>query len=312
MHSADRGSLPAGADAAQARFYCLALSGSSARGVIRGWIDQPLPDAVRHMRDWFDDLTITLDRPLVDPSDKTKDTKKRRCLAEFGATWSHWPLWKLIASLEGKGDTSAELAQLRPLLFDCALLGRAHPVPCELILLACRRIATSGDCSPVRAALIQLLLRRHLLQTTQLNLTTMPDTDQHIQKSAAFACGRLLRVLEGIQHAALKDRNASVVDKFYSSASATPGAVLGLLVANAQPHLAKLRKDPATAGLAHWFDAQLAEIAEVIVENNGYPKTNDPAGQGKFALGFYYQRVLARKQKPEAEDDSVTEAEATA
>lgn len=306
MRSADRGAVPAGAEAARARFYCLALSGSSARGVIRGWIDQPLGDAMRNMREWFEDLTLPLDRPIFDPGDKTKDSRKRRRLAEFGANWSRWPLWQLLSILEGKGDTTAELMRLRPLLFECALLGRARPVPQELLLLACRRIATSGDSPPARAALIQLLLRRHLFQTTQPKLT-MPETDQHIQNSAAFACGRLLRVLERIQQRALGDRNASVVDKFYSSASATPGAVLGLLVANAQPHLAKLRKDPASVGLAHWFDAQLADIAEVIVNHDGYPKTNDPIGQGEFALGFYYQRVLGRRQKPEAEDDSASE-----
>lgn len=82
--SAETGSLPAGADPASVRFYCLALSGSSARGVIRGWIDQPLHDAVRHMREWFEDLTIPLDRAVFDPNDKTKDPKKRRRLAEVG------------------------------------------------------------------------------------------------------------------------------------------------------------------------------------------------------------------------------------
>ena len=54
--SPDAGTLPAGADDAGARFYCLALSGSSARGVIRGWIDQPLKHAVEHMQSWFADL----------------------------------------------------------------------------------------------------------------------------------------------------------------------------------------------------------------------------------------------------------------
>jgi CRISPR-associated protein Csd1 len=305
--SADAGTLTAGADAAQARFYCLALSGSSARGVIRGWIDQPLPDAVRHMREWFEDLTIPLDRPIFDPTDKNKDPKKRRRLADTGTPWSRWPLWKLLSALEGKGDTTAELARLRPLLFDCALLGRAQPVSSEILSLACRRIPTSGDCPPIRAALIQLFVRRFHHQS-KVTPTTMSDVDSTIQQSPAFACGRLLRVLEGVQKKALGDRNASVVDKFYSSASATPAAVLGHLVANAQPHLAKLRKDNTTAGLAHWFDEQITDIVEIIVKNGGYPATNNPVGQGEFALGFYFQRILARKQKPEADDTAETEA----
>jgi CRISPR-associated protein Csd1 len=307
IRSADAGTLTAGADAAKARFYCLALSGSSARGVIRGWIDQPLPEAVRHMREWFEDLTIPLDRPIFDPADKNKDLKKRRRLADTGTPWSRWPLWKLLSALEGKSDTTAELARLRPLLFDLALIGRAQPVPGELLSLACRRIATSGDCPPIRAALIQLFVRRFHHQS-KVTPTTMSDVDSTIQQSPAFACGRLLRVLEGVQKKALGDRNASVVDKFYSSASSTPAAVLGHLVANAQPHLAKLRKDKTSAGLAHWFDEQITDIVEIIVKNGGYPSTNNPVGQGEFALGFYYQRILARKQKPEADDTPETEA----
>jgi CRISPR-associated protein Csd1 len=229
-------------------------------------------------------------------------------LAEIGDIESRWPLWKLVSSLEGKSDSSPELARYRTQLFSCALLGRTQPVPLELIAVACRRIATTGDCPPHRAALIQFLLRRYLSQNSDLNLTTMPATDKTIQSSAAFACGRLLRVLESVQKKALGDRNASVVDKFYSSASATPAAVLGSLVAKAQPHLAKMRKDKTSTGLAYWFDEQITEITAIIVEAGGYPSTSSPVAQGEFALGFYYQRILARKQKPEADD---TENETT-
>ncbi|HLP10212.1 MAG TPA: type I-C CRISPR-associated protein Cas8c/Csd1 [Opitutaceae bacterium] len=304
--SPEAGMLSVGADAAAARFFCLALSGSSARGVIRGWIDQPLPDAVRHVKDWFEDLTIPLDRPTFDPNDKSKDPKKRRRLADTGDLSSRWPLWRLVAALEGKGDSSPELARYRTQLFACALLGRTEPVPLELLAVATRRIGTTGDCPPHRAALIQFLLRRRYFQQLELQLTTMSAIDQSIQDSRAFRCGRLLRVLQGIQSKALGDRNASVIDKFYSSASATPASVLGGLVAKAQPHLSKIRKD--TPGLAHWFDEQLTEIVGGIVEQGGFKATHDPAEQGEFALGFYYQRLLARKQKPEADDDTdVTE-----
>jgi CRISPR-associated protein Csd1 len=303
--SVDAGVLSAGADAAAARFYCLALSGSSARGVIRGWIDQPLPAAVAHVRDWFTDLTLPLDRPLFDPNDKSKDPTKRRRVADAGDLCSRWPLWRLVSALEGNGDPGPELARYRTQLFACGLLGRNQPVPLELLSVATRRIATTGDCPPHRAALIQLLLRRRYFQHPELNLTTMSDIDKAIQESRAFRSGRLLRVLQGIQSKALGDRNASVIDKFYSSASATPAAVLGGLVAKAQPHLSKIRKD--SPGLAHWFDEQLTEIVGGIVEHGGFEATHDPAEQGEFALGFYYQRLLARKQKPEADDETAAE-----
>lgn len=135
----------------------------------------------------------------------------------------------------------------------------------------------------------------------------MSAIDQHLQATTAFRSGRLLRVLQGIQSKALGDRNSSVIDKFYSSASATPAAVLGSLIAKAQPHLSKIRKD--SPGLAHWFDEQLTEIVGGIVDQGGFKATHDPVEQGEFALGFYYQRILARKQKPEADDVETEPAE---
>ncbi|MBC7369738.1 MAG: type I-C CRISPR-associated protein Cas8c/Csd1, partial [Undibacterium sp.] len=303
--SPNAGALTAGSDAAAARFYCLALSGSSARGVIRSWIDQPLKDAVSHMRDWFDDLTIPLDRAIYDPRDaKIKDQKKRRVLAAAGDLYSRWPLWRLVSSLEGKGDSSAELARQRTLLFSCALLGRNQPVPLELIAVACRRIATTGECPPPRAALIQFLLRRYLLQQQKLKFTTMSDIDQSIQNSRPFLCGRLLRILESAQYYAVGDVNATVVDKFYSAASATPGSVFGLLMAKLHDHLAKAKKSPKQneQRAAGALTNRVAEISAQLADQGGFPKTFSPEEQGAFALGFYSEKIRRRKEDPAADE----------
>jgi CRISPR-associated protein Csd1 len=303
--SADAGALTAGADAAQARFYCLALSGSSARGVIRSWIDQPLRDAVSHMKEWFEDLTIPLDRAIYDPRDaKIKDVKKRRVLAAAGDDYSRWPLWRLVSALEGKGDSSAELARHRTLLFSCALLGRTQPVPLELIAVACRRIATTGECPPPRAALIQFLLRRYLLQQQKLKFTTMSDIDQSIQNSRPFLCGRLLRILESAQYYAVGDVNATVVDKFYSAASATPGSVFGLLMAKLHDHLAKAKKSskPTEQRAAGALTNRVAEISSQLADQGGFPKTFSPEEQGAFALGFYSEKIRRRKEDPAADE----------
>jgi len=311
--SPDAGALTVGADAAAARFYCLALSGSSARGVIRSWIDQPLKDAVANMKDWFADLSIPLDRTIYDPRDaKIKDAKKRRVLAAAGELYSRWPLWRLVGALEGKGDSSAELARHRTLLFACALLGRTQPIPLELIAVACRRIATTGECPPHRAALIQFLLRRYLLQQQKLNLTAMSDIDQSIQTSRAFLCGRLLRILESAQYYAVGDVNATVVDKFYSAASATPASVFGLLMAKLHDHLAKAKKSPEQnkQRAAGALTNRVAEISAQLAEQGGFPKTFSPEEQGAFALGFYSEKIRRRKEDPAADeklDEAVTE-----
>lgn len=292
------------------RYYCLALSGNSARGIIRDWIDQPLPQALRHVSEWFEDLAIRLDRPIFDPSDKTKDSKKRRRLANAGEIYDRWPLWQLIGSLKGKGDSSeAEVARQRTLLWQCALLGRTHPVPREVLVTACRRIASTGECTPARAALIQFLVSR-ILSNKNPTLMHMNNENSDLHSSPAFLSGRLLRILNSIQKMALGTVNATLVDKFYAAASATPSSVLGGLVGKSNQHLSKIRSQKP--GLAFYFEEQLTEVVGGIVDAGGFRATHDPVEQGQFALGFYFQRVVVKKQKPEADDVSeVTESNET-
>jgi CRISPR-associated protein Csd1 len=283
-----RGTLdPAHADAST-RFYCLSLSGSSARAIVRGWIDQPLPIARENVIRWFNDLTVQLDRTLKDDN---------LIIATNGDLWSRWPLWQLVACLQGKGDSAKqEVAHHRQQLLEMALLGPQGAAPLSLLALAVARIPAANEVTPVRAALIQLLLKRmnkqNNIMKTELNLG---------EQTVAFHCGRLLRLLQSIQSAALGDTNATIVSRFYTGASAMPGGVFGTLLSKSNQHLNKLRGDKPK--LAGWFDVRIAEVVGYIVDGGGFPATNDPVAQGDFALGFYWQRLATKKEKPEAEPD---------
>jgi len=274
------------------RFYCLSLSGSSARGIIRGWIDEPLPVARRNVEHWFEDLTVQLAHPVFD---------KKKQVGNYGEFHHRWPLWQLVACLTGKGESAKEeVAQQREQLWEAALLGRKHPIPLGLLVLAVSRIQTAGDVAPVRAALIRCILNR----LRNRKETMKPELDIGTQ-SVAFHCGRLLRLLQNIQTTALGDTNATVVSKYYAAASATPSSVFGLLLSKVQQHLKKIRGEKA--GLAHYFDTRLSEIAGLIAERGGFPKINQPDAQGEFALGFYFQRLQTKKEKPEAEAEEDNE-----
>jgi CRISPR-associated protein Csd1 len=284
---------------ASTRFYCLSLSGSSARAIVRGWIDQPLPAARRNVQQWFTHLTVELDRHLIED---------KKLIAEPRETWSRWPLWQLVDCLQGKGESAkSAVAQQRQQLWEAAILGR--PIPMSLLSLACSRIPTDtvtegarkGEwrgIRPERAALIQATL----IRLNQRKNTMKTDIDLS-EQPVAFHCGRLLRLLQSIQRAALGDTNATIVSRFYAGASAMPGGVFGSLLSKVQPHLNKVRSDKP--GLAAWFDTRIAEIVGYIVAGGGFPATNDPVAQGEFALGFYWQRLATTKEQPEAESDDL-------
>ena len=284
-----KGSLStAGAEDAT-RFYSLSLSGNSARAIVRGWLDQTLPEAVQHAREWFEDLEIRLDRPIF---------REKEMLAERGTLYHRWPLWQLVNALQGQGESAKEqIIKEQQLLWECALAGRAYPMPPDLLLRAVSRIGSSGELPPVRAALIRCVLNR--LHTINRNHFMKKDLDLQSQ-SRAYHCGRLLRVLSKIQEEALGEVGASVVKKHYSAVSAMPGNVLGPLVAKANLHLAKIADDPKRKGLAIWYERSVEEICTTIVKLGGFPQTSNPVQQGEFALGFYFQEARAPKEAPAA------------
>lgn len=103
----------------------------------------------------------------------------------------------------------------------------------------------------------------------------------------AYQCGRLLAVLASLQRAALGDVGAGVVQRYYVSASQTPGLTIGRLVSNAKNHLNKL-----DGGLAFGYEDQIAEIMSRIQDR--IPATLDLEKQSLFALG-YYQQIAANR-----------------
>ena len=113
----------------------------------------------------------------------------------------------------------------------------------------------------------------------------------------AYLCGRLLAILESVQNAAIPGAKATLIDKYYGTAATAPASVFGLLMRQAQSHLAKLRKDERTKGAHYRLQEALEEVAGRITE---FPTTLRLNEQGKFALGYYQQRAADRAARNEA------------
>ena len=124
--------------------------------------------------------------------------------------------------------------------------------------------------------------------------------------SAAYQCGRLLATLDRIQRVAISPK-ATIVDKYYGTASSAPASVFGTLVHGAQNHMKTLRRDKP--GAAVNLDRQMEEVMDSLTS---FPTTLTLQDQAIFALGFYHQRAAdrragterARKREGAAETDS--------
>ena len=106
----------------------------------------------------------------------------------------------------------------------------------------------------------------------------------------AYLLGRLMAVLEQAQAKAIPGANATVVDRAYGAASATPATVMPRLLRGVRHHLSKVKSD--APGLAVTYERLLDEISAKFVD----PATAFPASlslheQGLFAIGYYQQRA---------------------
>ena len=245
-------------------YYCLLLSGSPSRVVVRFWETGRLEQLAQAINGWVSDLKIC----RRDGQGEAPDPK---FFAVVGST---------------KGEEEEFLAHVVIQLWNCAVLNRN--IPRELMAKSLRRFKSQvmKDETILHAG-IGLLKAFHLRGgDKQMQIHLNPD-----HPAAEYQCGRLLAVLSALQYSALGDVGAGVVQRFYGAASQTPKTVMGSLIRNSNHHLAKL-----DGGLRYWYQNKIAEIMARL--GDGLPKTLTLEQQSLFALGFYQQMAFDRS-KPE-------------
>ena len=256
-------------DDGDVRFYVLGLSPNAARISVRFWHEGTIAEMEKRFADWFEHLRIA-----HGPKDR-----------------EHLSLWRLLCSIAPLGKSENIPPNLAGAVMRSILDGT--PLPASLLPAAIVRIKAERDITYPRAKLIKAFLIRNY----ERNLTMSLDKDN---TNVGYRLGRLFSVLEKIQQAAINP-TATIRDRFYPSASATPAAVFGNLMRLAGHHLSKLDSDKK--GLRIWFEKQLEEIMSGIPKFPAHLSLED---QGMFAIGYYHQRC-SKKGDETNEVTSTTE-----
>ncbi len=261
-------------------FYAVTLSANQSRVVIRDWVDIPLRRQLENLTSWFDDHEI---------ADVWADGPQRVPLWRMARSLGRW---RRSAGEGGYAGGTAPVSAERDLL-TCALRGRGQRPPAALLHQLVQRIHADGRVDLPRAALLRLLLSRRGPVTKEKLVSSALDP---ANKEPAYICGRLFAVLESIQYEALKDRktgkgpNATIADKFFGAAMASPLAVTVMLRKNATGHLKRLRREKPAAAVA--LANRLDDLFEPV--HTTLPRTLDLPGQGLFVLGYHHQRAADR------------------
>lgn len=255
------------------RVFVLGLSPNASRLSIRFWQVDTLEVFSKRLAQHFFDLQLD---PLP---------------------WRTPPaIWRLLLatapSRDGKSKSEDVSPQLAGDLTRAILTGSRYPR--SLLSNIVMRLRIDGDISGVRVALCKGVLARDKRKGVIGVNEEIPVSLDPTNKEPGYLLGRLFSTLENIQRAALgKQINATIRDRYYGAASATPASVFPVLIRNAQHHLSRLRKDKP--GLAVNLEKEVGEIVDLLGTN--FPKSLRIEAQGKFAIGYYHQSQARFSQK---------------
>ena len=272
-----------------AQFYCAILSSPKSRITVRSWHTESLGRATQKAEEYFRAVSLpNLFR---------------------GGALSASTLRELANSMvppKGKsGPPSPAYAQL----LETALFGRL--VPHSFLSSALNRQCSElpqgkadddkGDFESrlrARTALIKLYFC-----TNRKATTNKPMNEQHhdTQDHPAYLCGRVLALMDKIHNAAHgKSTASSPAGRFYGSASSTPALIFPRLCKLARIHLEKIENK----GWAYNLDRELTNLIARFSKQTSWPRTLSLEDQGRFAIGFYYERA-PKPGEPEADEHPV-------
>lgn len=252
----------------ETRFFVLGLAPNNARLAVRLWSVNTVRELAAYIRQHFDDLAIV------------RSPRKPEYL----------PLWRLLKATAAQGESKNIPPPLASETLRAILAGT--PYPQTLLVATLQRIRAeqskrdqNGRIVPnvtyERAALIKAILVRN----TRFHHSNQQEVNVSLDlknPNIGYRLGRLFAVLERVQALASGDLNATIRDRFYGAASATPVTAFPYLLKLKNHHLKKLK-----AGQTIWLENLIGQVFETITQFPAHLNLDD---QGRFAIGYYHQR----------------------
>jgi len=251
------------------RIFVLGLAANASRLSIRFWETDTLAHFAKRLADHFDDLEL-------------KPTPWRRPPSPQLLALTTAPIY------DGKAKSEDVPPLLAGELARAVLSGARYPQ--SVLGTLVMRFRADGQITPLRVALCKAVLARAArLDKQQGRNNTQGEPPVSLDTSCVdpgYLLGRLFSSLENVQRAALgKQINATIRDRYYGAASATPASIFPVLLRNAQNHLSKLRKEKA--GLAVTLEREIGQIVDAL--GTTLPRSLRIEQQGQFAIGYYHQ-----------------------
>lgn len=261
----------------ETRCYLLGLAPNAARLSVRFWQISSFGDILRKIAQHY------LDMEIVGLEQNTSS-------------------WKVLKAIAIQEDSKNIPPLLGGQLMRSIITGKMYPQTLyNSVLIRCRGGGEHNGVTPIRAAIIKAFLVRKYRINNMIEkeaLITLSLNENNTQ--TAYLLGRLFSLLEKVQKDALgKNINATIRDRYFGAASATPGSVFPLLLRLSRHHISKSQ-------YGNLSDRNIQNVLNMVSQ---FPTHFNLEEQGQFILGYYHQNEANYKKsgdqnmKEEVEND---------
>ena len=251
------------------RFYILSLAPNAARLSVRFFYQDSFGNILKNLSVHYTRMSI------VKPSWESREYMGVRDM--------------LSETVNQNSKDKTPVPNMAAFVLQAILSGARYPASLYTDVLI-RIRAEQGNITWGRAGIIKAYLMRNANWKEGENYMGLNEES----RETAYVLGRLFSVLESIQMDANPGIKATIRDRYFNSACATPASIFPVLVKLKNSHMKKLEREKGSSKI--YYEKLLTELMGKLDE---YPKRLSLEEQGKFILGYYHQVQKKYEKKEE-------------
>ena len=265
------------------RFYILGLAPNAARLAVRFFYQDSFGNILKHIKEHYDRMEIV--RPAADAVE-------------------YLGIWRMLQeTVNKKSRDKKPVPSMSGAVYRSIISGSRYPASLyQAVLGRIRAEQDDGDSriykiTRGRAAIIKAYLLKNGNIREEITMALNEDSN-----NTAYILGREFAVLEAIQEEANPGINATIKDKYFNSACATPAAIFPILFKLKNSHIKKMNNGAKEI----YYEKMLCDLQGRLTVAEGQraacPRRLTLKEQGMFILGYYHQtqKRYEKKIKEEA------------
>lgn len=251
--------------------YLLGLAPNAARLSVRFFYQNSFGKILENLRKHYERME------MVKPSWETRDY--------LGITDM------LQETVNQKAKDKKPVSHMAAMALQTILTGARYPFSLYSDTLI-RIRAEQGNVTWGRASIVKAYLIHNTQWKEGVNYMGLNEESN----DTAYVLGRLFAVLESIQLDANPGIKATIRDRYFNAACATPASVFPILFKLKNSHIKKLEREKESSKI--YYEKLLMSIMEKLSLEN-YPQRLSLEEQGKFILGYYHQMQKKYEKREE-------------